>query len=293
MRLCAFAPLRLIVFSADAPRRETQLNAKEQRRKDAKGHYYFHSFCFFNCWRFLFRGTLYRMTESEKLFSHFNSSWRSALASELQQPYLADLAAFLEGETHPIYPPRELIFNAFQKTPFDEVKVVILGQDPYHAYGQAHGLCFSVPKNVSPPPSLQNIFKEMNRDMGIPIPKQGCLEAWAEQGILLLNTTLTVREGAPLSHHGKGWERFTDAVLVAIYKKKEPTAFVLWGKSAQEKYKKLKGLADGGPHLILQGPHPSPLSAHRGFFGCGHFSKINQFLIETGQTPISWNIFSR
>jgi uracil-DNA glycosylase len=188
----------------------------------------------------------------------------------------------------PIYPPKELVFNAFWQIPFDKVKVLIMGQDPYHGPGQAHGLCFSVPVGVPPPPSLQNIFKEISSDLGLPIPKHGCLLKWAAQGVLLLNATLTVRQGEPLSHHGKGWERFTDAVIAALCEREDPVIFVLWGKNAQDKCKRIKGMHS--PHAVFTAAHPSPLSAHQGFMGCRHFSKINEQLENWGKSPIDWMI---
>lgn len=217
-------------------------------------------------------------------------SWQGILENELTQPYLAELAAFVEMERRlgqfPIYPPKELVFNAFKTTPFDKVKVLIVGQDPYHGPGQAHGLSFSVPMGVPPPPSLQNMFKEIQADLGQAPPSHGCLLSWAEQGVMLLNATLTVRQGQPLSHHKKGWERFTDAVVMALAKRESPLVFMLWGKSAQEKCKFLDLMHH--PHLILKAPHPSPFSAHQGFFGCGHFSKTNAFLEANQVAPIRW-----
>lgn len=220
------------------------------------------------------------------------SSWKQVLEEELKKPYLRQLALFLAKErlkSQPIYPPEELVFNAFWKTPYHKVKVVILGQDPYHGAGQAHGLCFSVPKGVPPPPSLVNIFKELHSDLGIPIPSHGCLLKWAEQGVFLLNTTLTVREGEPLTHHGNGWEHFTDAVIEKLVMRNEPLVFILWGKNAQEKCKEALKHAKAH-HLILKAPHPSPLSAHQGFFGSRPFSQANKFLVEHKQTPIDWSL---
>lgn len=217
-------------------------------------------------------------------------SWHQVLESELALPYITELEAFVERERRlgplPVYPPKDLVFNAFKTTPFDDVKVLIMGQDPYHGPGQAHGLCFSVPKGISPPPSLQNIFKEIQADLGQSSPGHGCLLSWAEQGVMLLNATLTVRQGEPMSHHGKGWERFTDAVVRQLILRKDPIVFVLWGKSAQEKCKALQSTQH--PHLVLTAPHPSPFSAHQGFFGCRHFSKINAFLEQNHITPINW-----
>lgn len=218
-------------------------------------------------------------------------SWHQALANELQEPYIASLAAFVELERRTygpaIYPPKELVFEAFRHTPFDQVKVVIVGQDPYHGPGQAHGLCFSVPKGIAVPPSLQNIFKEQQADLGLEIPTHGSLERWAEQGILLLNATLTVRQADPMSHHGKGWENFTDAVIARLALREDPIIFVLWGKSAQEKCRCLESYPQ---HHVLKAPHPSPFSAHSGFFGCRHFSKINELLIREGKNPIDWKL---
>jgi len=217
-------------------------------------------------------------------------SWKKALSHELSQPYVTELAAFVQRERSQgtIYPPKELVFNAFWKTPYDQVKVVIMGQDPYHGPGQAHGLSFSVPIGVPPPPSLQNIYKELETDLSIPIAQHGCLISWASQGVLLLNATLTVRQAVPMSHHGKGWERFTDAVIAKLCEREAPLVLVLWGKSAQEKCQHLKFIH--GHHLILKTAHPSPFSARQGFFGCRHFSQINSFLKEKGQTPIDWQI---
>lgn len=213
-----------------------------------------------------------------------DETWKMVLRDELREPYVARLLAFVrqERELHPpIYPPQELVFNAFNQTPYDKVRVVIVGQDPYHGPNQAHGLCFSVPKGVDAPPSLKNIFKELHADLGLPIPSHGCLEKWAQQGVLLLNATLTVRESSPLSHHKKGWERFTDAVIQKISDKKEPVIFLLWGKNAEKK------CATISPHhIILKAAHPSPLSAYNGFLGCKHFSEANSYL----DLPIDWSL---
>lgn len=220
-------------------------------------------------------------------------SWLRVLEHEFSEPYLASLAAFVARERNlgvPVYPPEELVFNAFWQTPYSDAKVLIMGQDPYHGPGQAHGLSFSVPEGVALPPSLQNIFKELEQDMGCKKPPHGCLLSWARQGVLLLNATLTVRQGEPMSHSGKGWERFTDQVVSALSKKKDPVIFVLWGKFAQEKCLRLKELADNKRHLILKAPHPSPLSAHQGFIGCRHFSQINEFLTKIGSSQIDWNL---
>jgi len=215
-------------------------------------------------------------------------SWKKALEQELQKPYLPILAAFVERErlAGPVYPPKELMFNAFWQTPYDQVKVLIMGQDPYHGPGQAHGLSFSVPMGIPAPPSLQNIYKELAADIGMAIPTHGCLLSWTKQGVMLLNASLSVRQGEPQSHAGKGWEQLTDAVIEALAKRKEPIIFVLWGKSAQDKGKRLIGTH----HPILKAPHPSPLSAHQGFFGCKHFSKINALLQQQGKPPINWSL---
>lgn len=231
-------------------------------------------------------------------FSPFvlEKSWQALLREELEKPYMAELAAFVEREyaTYPdaIYPPRDLIFNAFAQTPFDKVKVVIVGQDPYHGPGQAHGLSFSVPIGVPAPPSLQNIFKELKEDIGMPIPSHGCLLSWAKQGVLLLNASLTVRKSEPLSHHGRGWERFTDAVIQKLLEREDPLILVLWGKSAQDKCHFVKEHLSQPitRHVMLTAPHPSPFSAHSGFFGCRHFSKINELLIKQNKDPIEWDL---
>lgn len=223
-------------------------------------------------------------------------SWHAKIEEELQKTYLLKLAAFVEIEyatsQSPIYPPKELIFNAFYQTPFDKVKVVIMGQDPYHGQGQAHGLSFSVPKGVKAPPSLQNIFKELEADLKITIPNHGCLLSWASQGVLLLNATLTVCQGTPMSHHGHGWEQFTDAVIKKLEEREDPVIFVLWGKSAQDKCQFLKKEGSSSRHFILTAPHPSPFSANSGFFGSRPFSKINELLIKQGKEPISWQLAS-
>ncbi|MBT3393744.1 MAG: uracil-DNA glycosylase [Waddliaceae bacterium] len=219
--------------------------------------------------------------------NQMDPSWQKVLAKELSEPYIAGLAAFVEKERAsgvPIYPTKEFVFNAFKQTPYDAVKVVIVGQDPYHGPGQAHGLCFSVNKGVTIPPSLKNIFKELIADVGISPPYHGSLLSWAQQGILLLNTTLTVRQGSPQSHRGKGWERFTDAVINLLGERQEPIIFVLWGRSAQEKRPLI-----GKHHTILTAAHPSPFSV-QGFLGCRHFSKINEILISYGKDPIDWEI---
>ncbi|MDX2001123.1 MAG: uracil-DNA glycosylase [Chitinophagales bacterium] len=215
-------------------------------------------------------------------------SWAKALESEFQQDYFAGIKTkLLEEKTQSktIYPPGPLIFNAFNLTPFDQVKVVIIGQDPYHGAGQAHGLCFSVQRGVKPPPSLVNIFKEINQDLGIPIPNHGCLENWAKQGVLLLNAILTVRAGEPASHNSFGWQEFTNAAIKALSDKRESLVFLLWGRYAQEK----EILIDTEKHYVLKTAHPSPFSATK-FFGCKHFSKTNELLKKHGKAPIDWHL---
>ncbi len=217
------------------------------------------------------------------------SSWKEVLKDEFGKPYFQQIALHIKTEKSQgkiIYPPGSLLFNAFNTTPFDKVKVVILGQDPYHGPGQAHGLCFSVQNGVTPPPSLVNIFKELQNDVGVPIPNHGNLTHWAEQGVFLLNASLTVRAGEPMSHSKIGWAQFTDEVIKKISIKKEHVVFILWGKFAQEK----KLLIDEKKHCILKSAHPSPLSAHAGFFGCNHFSKTNEYLMSKGIDPIDWKL---
>ncbi len=219
---------------------------------------------------------------------HLGNDWDQLLQGEFEQEYYLSLRQFLIGEyrQRTIYPDMYKIFEALKRTSYARTKVVLLGQDPYHGPGQAHGLAFSVPKGVAPPPSLQNIFKELARDLGIPAPAHGCLKPWADQGVLLLNTTLTVRRGQAGSHQGKGWEKFTDRVLQLLNEKETPVVFLLWGRPAQSKQR----LITNPRHLVLTAPHPSPLSANRGFFGCGHFSKANEFLASSGQEPVDWRI---
>ena len=233
------------------------------------------------------------MTLMSEKIALMDASWLKRLEGEFEKPYMKDLEAFLSQEIQSgaaIYPPFELIFNAFCQTPFDAVKVVIIGQDPYHGPEQAHGLSFSVPKGIAPPPSLQNIFKELRQDVGIPQPTHGCLIEWAEQGVLLLNATLTVRANEPKSHHDRGWEIFTDKVVQLLCAKKDPLVFLLWGKSALDKFQHISGMENH--HLVLTAPHPSPFSAHTGFLGCSHFSKTNQFLKQVGKKQIDWAISS-
>lgn len=216
-------------------------------------------------------------------------SWLKVLQEEFKQPYMLALKAFLKTEKSAgkvIYPPGPQIFNAFNSTPFEQVKVVILGQDPYHGPGQAHGLSFSVPPGVRSPPSLGNIFKEIHRDLGLAVPAHGCLQSWAEQGVLLLNALLTVQQATPGSHQGRGWEQFTDQAIAALDREREGLVFLLWGAYAQKK----GALINRDKHLVLSSPHPSPFSAHRGFLGNGHFSQANQWLEQRGLKPIYWGL---
>ena len=216
--------------------------------------------------------------------------WKEVLKDEFKQPYFDEIVRFLKTEKQAgrtIYPPGPLIFNAFNTTPFEEVKVVIIGQDPYHGPGQAQGLCFSVAPGIKPPPSLVNIFKEIRSDLGIRITgTNGDLSSWARQGVLLINAALTVRAGEPMSHANFGWMHFTDAVIRILSEKKSNLVFLLWGKFAQEK----QTLIDGKKHYILKATHPSPFSADKGFFGCRHFSKTNELLIKNGFDPIDWKV---
>lgn len=215
-------------------------------------------------------------------------TWRSSLASELRRPYIHELDRFLAAEraAHTVFPPEREIFAALEATPPENVNAVLLGQDPYHDVGQAHGLCFSVRDGIKAPPSLANIFKEMNADIGLPIPRGGNLMPWARQGVLLLNTVLTVRAHEANSHKGKGWEPLTDAIIEAVNAGPRPVVFVLWGNHAARK----RGLVDGARHVIIESAHPSPLSAHRGFFGSKPFSAINRALVKFGRAPIDWRI---
>ena len=214
------------------------------------------------------------------------AGWREKLREEFEKEYFAALTDFVREEyrTRQVFPPGNRIFNAFDLCPFNRVKVVIIGQDPYHNIGQAHGLCFSVTDGTEYPPSLVNIFKELNRDLGVPVPASGNLERWARQGVLLLNATLTVRAHQALSHQNKGWERFTDSVISVLNRDRDNIVFMLWGAYAQNKGASI----DPSRHLVLKTVHPSPLSAHRGFFGCSHFSKCNEWLKERGMEPIEW-----
>ena len=232
------------------------------------------------------------MTETElnipsSINPQLEESWKNVMIDEFTKPYFLELKNFLlkeKAEGQIIYPVGSNIFNAFNLTPFDKVKVVLLGQDPYHGAGQAHGLCFSVPDGVKPPPSLQNIFKEINQTIGTAIPESGNLERWAKQGVLLLNALLTVRANQPASHHQKGWEQFTDKVISTISKEKTGVVFLLWGRYAQDK----ESLIDHPKHFVLKAAHPSPFSAYNGFFGCNHFAKTNELLQQQGREIIKW-----
>jgi uracil-DNA glycosylase len=231
--------------------------------------------------------------QSEEIRGEAELHWRDVISQEREQSYFKDLLAFVEGERaagKKIYPPDAEVFNALASTPFDRVKVVIIGQDPYHGAGQAHGLSFSVKRGLPAPPSLINIFNELQRDLNLwddlpnQMPPNGCLESWALQGVLLLNTVLTVEEAKAGSHANRGWERFTDRVIRELNDKRSGLVFMLWGAYAQKK----GAFVDRSKHLVLEAPHPSPLSAYRGFIGCGHFSKANQYLEEKGLGTIEW-----
>ena len=219
---------------------------------------------------------------------HIGNSWDEKLSGEFDKEYYLQLREFLKEEysTRTVYPDMYDIFNALKYTPYEDVRAVILGQDPYHEPGQAHGLCFSVQKGVQTPPSLVNIFRELKDDLGIDPPAHGCLESWAKNGVLLLNTVLTVREHAAHSHKGKGWEIFTDRVIELLNEREEPLVFILWGRNAKEK----ESLITNDRHLVLTGAHPSPLSAYNGFFGGRYFSRTNQFLKDNGADEINWEI---
>lgn len=218
-----------------------------------------------------------------------HDSWLDVIGEEFEKPYMHKLRAFLVEEKRrnaTVYPPGPMMFNAMNITPFDKVKVVLLGQDPYHGPNQAHGLCFSVQRGIQPPPSLVNMYKELHQSLGIPPARHGDLSTWAKQGVLLLNTTLSVRAGQPKSHAGQGWETFTDRIIEVLNDQREGLIFVLWGGHAGKK----TALINPQKHLILKAPHPSPLSASRGFFGCGHFAKINEYLRSRGEQPIVWRL---
>lgn len=227
-------------------------------------------------------------SSSNDIAASFPEDWKALLQNEFCSSYFTQLRDFVaqEMKNRQVFPPEDKIFAAFKLTPYNKVKVVLLGQDPYHDEGQAHGLCFSVMPGVKLPPSLRNMFKELEADLGIPCSDNGNLEHWAGQGILLLNTALTVRAHEAASHHGKGWENFTDAVIRAVNARVEPAVFVLWGGHAQKK----ASLIDCRRHVVISGAHPSPLSAYRGFFGSRPFSKINQALTQLGYSPIDWRI---
>lgn len=224
-----------------------------------------------------------------KISPNIEESWKNVLAEEFDASYFAVLKDFLisEKEKFQVFPPGSMIFSAFNLTPFNDVKVVLLGQDPYHGPGQAHGLCFSVPDGIAQPPSLQNIFKEIQNDLGLPIPKSGNLEKWAQQGVLLLNAILTVRAHQAGSHQNRGWEEFTDAAIRKLSAHKDNLVFLLWGNYASAK----ENMIDSNRHLILKSPHPSPLSASRGFFGNKHFSKTNTYLRTHGISEIDWRLY--
>ena len=229
------------------------------------------------------------MSDAEGERVRLEPAWKSRIGDWLLRPDMRELSVFLRQRKAAgtrIFPPGPQIFAAFDATPFDAVKVVVLGQDPYHGAGQAHGLCFSVQPGVPVPPSLLNIYKEINADLGIAPPDHGCLLPWARQGVLLLNAVLTVEEGRAGAHQGKGWEGFTDHAIEALAREREGLVFLLWGSYAQAKGK----VIDARRHRVLRAPHPSPLSAHRGFLGCGHFSAANQYLVQRGQAPIDWRL---
>lgn len=218
--------------------------------------------------------------------NHFHESWRQLLEEQFEQAYFQSLIHFVEQEVeaHLVFPEKQQVFRAFNECSFEDTRVVILGQDPYHGPGQAHGLCFSVNDGMRIPPSLRNIFKELKEDVGCSIPISGDLSKWSKQGVLLLNATLTVRAASPGSHQKKGWETFTDAVVKALSDQRSNLVFILWGAYAQKK----GSIIDEQKHLVLRAAHPSPFAAHKGFFGCRHFSKTNNFLVEKGKKPIDW-----
>ena len=228
-------------------------------------------------------------TSAKSKTPQVEASWLAVMGDEFEKPHMTKLREFLKTEYSggkTVFPQKSEYFTAMNTTPFDRVRVVILGQDPYHGLGQAHGLCFSVKSGVALPPSLQNIYKELEADLGIPRAKDGCLQKWADQGVLLLNSVLTVRENQAASHQGRGWEQFTDRVIREVAERREGVAFVLWGSYAQKK----AAFVDRGKHLVIESVHPSPLSAHRGFLGSRPFSKINSYLTSRGEEPINWNL---
>ncbi|MBV9881971.1 MAG: uracil-DNA glycosylase [Sphingomonadaceae bacterium] len=233
------------------------------------------------------------MSEAAAGEVRLHESWRTPLREEFASPYMASLRSFLLGEKGKgkrIFPKGGEWFAALDLTPLDKVRVVILGQDPYHGLGQAHGLCFSVRHGTQVPPSLVNIYKELESDLGLKPARHGFLEHWAKQGVLLLNSVLTVEMGRAASHRERGWERFTDAVIRLVAARPDPVVFMLWGSYAQKKAAFVRSVEQGGHHLVLKAPHPSPLSAHNGFFGCRHFSKANEFLVSRGLEPIDWTL---
>jgi uracil-DNA glycosylase len=238
----------------------------------------------------VFRQLIWIMvSQSNKSEIQLEASWLKALHSEFEQPYMQQLKTFLAAERacgKIIYPPASELFNAFAKTPLSKVRVVILGQDPYHGPGQAHGLCFSVPAGVSIPPSLANIYREIENDLGLQMPTHGCLYHWAEQGVLLLNSVLSVEQALAASHQGQGWEQFTDRVVEIVNRDCDKVVFMLWGGYAQRK----GTVIDETRHCVLKAPHPSPLSAYRGFMGCGHFHRANAYLLAHDRGPINWQI---
>ena len=223
-----------------------------------------------------------------RIFVHVTTDWNPILKAELSKPYFIELQSFVASERrkHQVYPAERDVFAALHTTSYADTKILILGQDPYHGDGQAHGLAFSVQHGVSIPPSLRNIYAELHDDIGVSTPTHGCLTTWAQRGVLLLNTTLTVRAGQAGSHQGKGWERFTDEVISAVAAKSDPVVFILWGASARRK----RPLITGAHHVVLEAPHPSPLSAHNGFFGSKPFSQANKALVAAGRDPIDWSL---
>jgi uracil-DNA glycosylase len=229
------------------------------------------------------------LTVADREGVQLEASWLAVLGEEFDKPYMRDLKVFLQREKRAgkrIFPPGRLFFNAFEHTPLSRVRVVILGQDPYHGPGQAHGLCFSVPPGVGIPPSLANIYRELEHELGITMPAHGCLEHWADQGVLLLNSVLSVECARAASHQGRGWEQFTDRVVETVNARCEHVVFMLWGSYAQRKGAHI----DTSRHLVLKAPHPSPLSAHRGFFGCGHFTAANDYLQRHGRGTVDWRL---